>query len=72
MTLLQGNADVITFHANGRVLRRHSMQDAPVTQIAKAVLHTIIITALEPYSWSETRPISAGRTSGLVKKLSSS
>ena len=45
MTLLQGNADVITFNSDGGVLRRHSMQDAPVAQIAKAVSHTIIITA---------------------------
>lgn len=44
MSLLQGNADVITFSLDGRVLWRHSMQVAPVTQIEKNVLHTMIIT----------------------------
>jgi cupin fold WbuC family metalloprotein len=45
MRLLQGNADVITFNFDGTALRRHSCKMLPVAQIAKTVLHTIIITA---------------------------
>jgi cupin fold WbuC family metalloprotein len=45
MSLLEGNADLITFDADGCVLGRRSMQVAPVVQIAQNVLHTIIITA---------------------------
>ena len=45
MTLLKGNADVITFNADGCVVRRRSMRSAPVVQISQNVLHTIIITA---------------------------
>jgi cupin fold WbuC family metalloprotein len=45
MSLLQGNADVITFNADGGVFKRCSMQDAPVAQIGQNVLHTLIITA---------------------------
>jgi cupin fold WbuC family metalloprotein len=45
MNLLQGNADVITFNADGSVRRRCSMQNAPVAEIKQNVLHTIIITA---------------------------
>jgi cupin fold WbuC family metalloprotein len=45
MSLLQGNADVITFNADANVLRRCSMQHGPVAQIRQNVLHTIIITA---------------------------
>ena len=44
MSLLEGNADLITFDAHGRVLGRHPMRVAPVVQIAQKVLHTIIIT----------------------------
>ena len=44
MSLLEGNADLITFDANGCVLGRHPMRVAPVVQIAQKVLHTIIIT----------------------------
>jgi cupin fold WbuC family metalloprotein len=45
MSLIQGNADVITFDGNGCVAQRGSMARAPVVQIAQNVLHTIIITA---------------------------
>jgi cupin fold WbuC family metalloprotein len=45
MSLLEGNADVITFNADGSVVRRRSMRLTPVVQIAQNVLHTIIITA---------------------------
>lgn len=45
MSLLEGNADVITFNADGCVLGRRSMQVSPVVEIAQNVLHTIIITA---------------------------
>jgi cupin fold WbuC family metalloprotein len=45
MSLLEGDADVITFDADGRVTRRRSMQLGPVVQIAQNVLHTLIITA---------------------------
>ena len=44
MSLLQGNADVITFDADASVFRRRSMQHGPVVQIRQNVLHTIIIT----------------------------
>jgi cupin fold WbuC family metalloprotein len=45
MSLLEGNADLITFDADGCVLGRRPMRVAPVVQIAQKVLHTIIITA---------------------------
>ena len=45
MSLLRGDADVITFNADGCVVRRRSMRSAPVVQISQNVLHTIIITA---------------------------
>lgn len=45
MSLLQGNAEVITFTADGSVRGRYSMQRAPVVQIGQNMLHTIIITA---------------------------
>jgi cupin fold WbuC family metalloprotein len=45
MSLLEGNADVITFDADGCVRGRRSMRSAPVIQISQNVLHTIIITA---------------------------
>src|SRR5215472_5439705 len=44
MSLLQGNADVITFNADASVFRRRSMKQLPVAQIRQNVLHTIIIT----------------------------
>ncbi len=45
MSLLEGNADLITFDIDGNVLGRSSMRIAPVVQIAPNVLHTIVITA---------------------------
>jgi cupin fold WbuC family metalloprotein len=45
ISLLQGNADLITFNADASVIQRWSMQYAPVAQIRQNVLHTIIITA---------------------------
>jgi cupin fold WbuC family metalloprotein len=45
MTLLQGNADVITFNPDGSIFCRQSMQYAPVAEIRENVLHTILVTA---------------------------
>jgi cupin fold WbuC family metalloprotein len=45
MSLIHGNADVITFENNGCIAQRDSMERTPVVQIAQNVLHTIIITA---------------------------
>ena len=45
MSLIQGNADVITFDSSGCVAQRDSMGRTPIVQIAQTVLHTIVITA---------------------------